>query len=146
MTHQGKWGFYPCNREVFLKLKKLNAALERARRQVACWGRWERKDPHNRIVRKRIRNSKGQVVGYQPPKPMPEPALCPAFTQKGEERTNWTKSGYHTTAVAVIKVRLVHEEIADEYRKARYPVASPELVTPLSITEAEIDRLLALVK
>jgi hypothetical protein len=125
MVHQSKWWFHPCARGVFHKLKRLNIALERARRQVATWKRWDRKHPNNRVSRKRIRNDQGQVIGYESPVPIPEPRLCPVFTD------------WH---------RLIRDGIADEYRNSRHPVAKPEMVKPLSISEEEIDRLLGLVK
>jgi hypothetical protein len=42
-VYQGKWGYYPCDQETFLKLKKLNKAFCKAQKQTAKWHRWNRK-------------------------------------------------------------------------------------------------------
>lgn len=118
-TFEGKWGFYPCEWATYRKLKQLNMALTRARRLAANWNRWDRKLSHNRVMRKKIRNEAGQVVGFEAPVPMPEPPLCPVF---GLSR---------------------REDIEADYRKARYPVGKED-VKPLALSLAEIDRLLGL--
>ena len=46
--HQSKWGFHPCSRETFLKLKKINYHILQAKKKAASWHRWKRKAKHNR--------------------------------------------------------------------------------------------------
>lgn len=47
-AYQSKYGFHPCSKEFFLKLRRLNFLAFEARRQIAAWKRWDRKDPNNR--------------------------------------------------------------------------------------------------
>ena len=37
-------------------------------------------------MRRRIRNDKGQTIGYEPAVPLPEPSICPIFSQKVLEK------------------------------------------------------------
>src|SRR5262245_9109067 len=90
---QSRWGFHPCDFSAYRKLKLLNHLLLRARRMAAAWERWHRKDPHNRVTRGRIRNEKGQTVGYEPPVPRAEPAICPVFSRKEAVRRFVDKRG-----------------------------------------------------
>jgi hypothetical protein len=47
---QSRWGFHPCTPELHRKLKRLNFLAFEARRKIAAWGRWNVKQPHNRIL------------------------------------------------------------------------------------------------
>src|SRR5712691_10368216 len=90
---QSRWGFHPCDYQTFRKLKFLNQIFLHAARLAHAWQRWKRKDPHNRVIRRRIRNDKGQTIGYEPPVPMPEPKICPVFSQKVFENRHVDKKG-----------------------------------------------------
>ncbi len=83
---QSRWGFHPCDYQTFRKLKLLIQVYLQTVRLAHAWQRWKRKDPHNRVMRRRIRNDKGQTIGYEPPVPMPEPKICPVFSQKVFEK------------------------------------------------------------
>jgi hypothetical protein len=48
-TFQSKWGFHPVSLETSRKLRKLNAAYDKAARRAKSWERWDRKAPHNRV-------------------------------------------------------------------------------------------------
>ena len=62
-TYESRWGHHPCDHDTYLKLKKLYKFYWQYLRDYAAWERWERKMPHNRVIRKN-----GLVVG-----PWPEP-------------------------------------------------------------------------
>ncbi len=83
---QSRWGFHPCDYATFRKLKFLRHLHQKALRMAHAWERWNRKDPHNRVLRRRIRNAKGQTLGYEPPGALPEPRICPVFSQKVLEK------------------------------------------------------------
>jgi len=72
-THESKFGFHPCDRETYMKLKKLNHWFFQAQQRAARWNRWARKDKQNRVIRRFIRNDKGQKIGCKIVGPMPEP-------------------------------------------------------------------------
>ncbi len=113
---QSKWGFHPCDRETCKKLKEINKFLTKARHQKAAWERWDRKMPHNRVIRRKLRDSQGRAVGYAAPEPMPEPELDSVFCHKQTgPRHQWTKE-------EVTTVSLVYAEMENYYREARYPV------------------------
>jgi hypothetical protein len=48
MTHEGKYGFHPCNFEQFKKLKRLHKAYWKGLNLVAKRKRWKAKMPRNR--------------------------------------------------------------------------------------------------
>jgi len=90
---QSRWGFHPCDYATYRKLKFLHLIYQKAVRLAHAWQRWQRKDPHNRVMRRRIRNDKGQTIGYEPPVPLPEPAICPIYSQKSLEKLHVDKKG-----------------------------------------------------
>lgn len=110
-------------------LKELNRRLLLARRRKAAWERWQRKRPHNRVWRPRLRDDSGRVIGHGPPTPLPEPELPALFCRKIE-----LPSGRR-------EVVLSHSVIEMAYRMARYPKASPEEVEALPIREEKVRAL-----
>src|SRR5262245_22229925 len=110
-------------------LKDLNKLWEMARRQAAAWQRWNRKLPHNRVRRPRLRDDQGRVVGHGPPEPLPKPPLPEAFCQKVK-----LPSGR-------FEVILSGKNVEIAYRQARHPRPSPGEVSSLPMTEEEIRRL-----
>lgn len=84
-VYQGKYGFYPCEYETYLKLKELNKYVTKALQQSANWYRWVRKAPHNRV--NRIRRT-GVILG-----PRPEPKINNLFYKKKEYLTHVTRNG-----------------------------------------------------
>ena len=115
---QGKWGWYPCSRDAYLKLKKLNAAYIEAIRQSRRWDRWNRKEPQNRILRRWLRNEKRQRIGFEIIGPAPEPQV------------NHKAIGLYSM------------DIQMNYARARYP-QSIENVQPLTISAEQIDKMIA---
>lgn len=143
-THKSRFGFHPCSYEMFLKLKALNRMYWEALHQQAAWHRWERKEPHNRVIRPRIRNSKGEVVAYGATIPRPEPKLN-SFLEKVTYQTRQDRQGqWQRTAISREKV--VFKEgwgkVLSDYSNARYAKPTPEEVKPLELSIEQIDKLL----
>lgn len=117
---QGKYGFHPCTWETYKKLKEINKALTKAKHQKAAWERWERKQPQNRVMRPKLRDSNGRVVGYMAPIPILEPYLCPIFCEKRIwPRQPWTKE-------EMVTINLVYADLEKYYSEARYPIPYEE--------------------
>jgi hypothetical protein len=147
MAHQGKYGWYPCDLGTYHKLKAINLAFDQAVHKMKAWERWERKDPKNRVIRRKLKDSTGQVVGYGLAEPMPEPELCPVFCKKVVKKVNFDKaSNYHKDGINRTFVELAESSVYADYRKARYPVASEAEVMPLDISEVRIDKLYLAIK
>jgi hypothetical protein len=110
-------------------LKELNKLWFGARRQAAAWKRWQRKLPHNRVRRPRIRDDRGRVIGYGPPTPLPEPQFHPAFCRR--------------VALPSGATELLVDDAGIEaaYRLARHPKATKEDVAKFPLAEDEIRRL-----
>jgi hypothetical protein len=141
MVHKSRFGFHPCDYQTYKKLKILHREYQKAVSQRMKWIRWERKEPHNRVMRERIRNSQGQVVGYGIKVPMPEPEIDPLFCQKRKELVHWDKKGkYHKDGIFREVVDIEDHDICENYRRARYPFPT-ENVKPLTISLETIDRL-----
>lgn len=139
---QSRWGFHPCDYQTYRKLKLLNQVYRQAIRLAHAWARWKRKDPHNRVLRRRIRNEKGQTLGYEPPVPRPEPRICSIFSQKiieirhVDKKGNFSREGFSEKKVVTDDLR-----IPADYASARKPVANPAEVQPLHHTVAELEEL-----
>jgi hypothetical protein len=126
---QGRWGFYPCNRETYKKLKRLNflsLLSKQADNRYACWAN---KLPHNRVSRKWTRNEQGQKIGCEIGQPLPEPKN--GFV-RFKDRIN-LKVGFIT----------LRDAISQDYRNARYPKLTAEQVSPLFLRSERIDFWLA---
>ena len=113
---QGKYGFYPCSYGLYLKLKRLNYLCFLGKRRNAEWERWNRKLPHNRVIRQKKRNVAGQVIGYEIVGIRTEPIIAPCYDPDAT--------------------------IYYDYRAARSPVSTPEGCFGLHNSEAVIDRRL----
>lgn len=139
---QSRWGFHPCDYQTYRKLKLLNQVYRQAIRLAHAWARWKRKDPHNRVLRRRIRNEKGQIIGYEPPVPLPEPRICPVFAQKiieirhVDKKGNVSREGFPEEKVVTDDLR-----IPADYASARKPVANAAEVQLLHHTEPELEAL-----
>lgn len=135
-----RFGFHPCDYATYRKLKFLNMIYQRAVRLAHAWERWKRKDPQNRVSRRRIRNEKGQTIGYAKSVPVPEPPICPVFSRKVQEKRFVDKMGNHFKE-GFLDAKLVTGDprIAIDYSAARRPVSEQRNVRPLLCSLAEID-------
>lgn len=135
-----RFGFHPCDYPTYRKLKFLNLVYLRAVLLAHAWERWKRKDPQNRVRRCRIRNEKGQTIGYTDPVPIPEPPICPVFSRRVQETRFVDKKGNHfKDGFLDEKVMTDDPQIATDYSAARRPMPEPGAVRPLRSSLAEID-------
>ena len=139
---QSRWGYHPCDYETFRKLKFLHGIHQGAVRMAHAWTRWHRKDPHNRVIRRRIRNEKGQAIGYMEPVSLPEPRICPVFLSKVQEKRYRDKRGTdYPNGFMDEKVVIYDAPIVADYRAARRPMPSPDAVVALRLSLEEIEQL-----
>jgi len=117
-VHKSRWGLHPCDYTLFTKLKYLHKCYWYAIHDNARLDRWDRKEPQNRVIRRReARDLPRVVIG-----PMPEPLVCPHF--------------YHGIGKSGNLA-----DMANEYQNARMPRASEEDVRALRFSEDYINRL-----
>lgn len=100
---QSRFGFHPCDRELFFKVKYLHKRYWETLRAFHQWHRWNNKDPQNRVGVK--------------------PVYCPALvvdrlwrkpiTRRGEQHYKW----YPKT--------VVEHDVVLRYQTARTPSAEP---------------------
>jgi hypothetical protein len=141
-VHKSRWGYHPCDYETFLLLKKLNAFFLRALHRYTAWKRWSRKQPHNRVIRKKIVDAQGCKVGSEVVGPMPEPYLCPFFTKREKVISHRQSKGRHVKEEGgAERVRLEYSDLPEVYRAARPPVPRQDLVAPLKYSPEEIHSL-----
>lgn len=144
---KSRWGYHPCSKEVDKKLRKLNGMYQKALSSAAAWERWNRKAPHNRILRKKIRDEQGRVCGRVAvlddqgnSVELPEPKLCPVFCKKMVRKAfDWVKLEYYDREC----VEVVDHGIPAAARNARTPRLREEDVKPLGLTLEQIDKFLS---
>lgn len=129
---QSKWGYHPCDKETFHKLRKLNYLAYLSRKAEIRYDRWAAKLPHNRIQKQWVRNTKGQKIHAIPGAPIPEPKHGCVSLCAGEALN--PKYRFLLTPLTDI--------IAADYRRARYPKPNPESVEKLYLSNERIDALL----
>lgn len=138
---RSRWGFHPCDYATYRKLKLLHSVYMQSLQLAAAWWRWKRKDPHNRVMRRRIRNTKGQVIGYEAPVLMPEPKLCPLFTRKTAEKCYSDKNGNYSREGFMEVVVTDDHGIAGDFANARRPAKAESEVQALRVNLATINEL-----
>jgi hypothetical protein len=148
---KSRWGFHPCSKEVDKKLRKLNAAYQRALSYKAAWNRWDAKKPQNRILYQKIYDNKGRICGRRPildalnePLKYSEPKICPVFCRKVTKKVYYDSSGlWVKDGIERYFIEIQDHGIPALAKQSRTPVASPELVKPLNLTIEQIDLLLS---
>ena len=108
---KGRWGYYPCTFETWRALKRVRLLWFRTVRRQAAWTRWHRKQPQNRVIRWRLRDSARRPVGWEQLGPRPEP-LVPPFMVVEDWRGRF----------------VTHEWVDALYREARRPLPEPRPV------------------
>lgn len=126
-THQGRFGYHPCDFETFLKLKEAHGLLLRAYRDCKRFLRWENKLPDNRN-------------GEEP--------KCPHFMlTSGYHRLD--KHVFYGTGFMDAKVNGTPLNyylcVLRQYQNARRPKATPEEVIPLELP-VDFDAIIAQLK
>jgi hypothetical protein len=139
---RSRWGFYPCDYQTYCKLKVLHRVYQTAMRMAHAWERWNRKDPQNRVMRRRIRNVNGQTIGYEPPVPIAEPRICPVFSQQIQEHRHVDKRGViHRDGFFQPKVVTDDLGVVEDFAGARRPVREEGEVRPMRMSAESIDAL-----
>lgn len=121
MFSKSKYGFHPCDYETFLKLKHVHKAFFIAKKKIAEWHRWNNKIPHNRVLRRWVRDPvtkhkiSCEIVGTRP-----EPVVPDIYYD-------------------IVK----HSNIIIEYNRARHAVPNENAVIPLNIKITQLDEWVA---
>jgi hypothetical protein len=126
-VHQGRWGFHPCDYQTFRKLKELHKWYYEALCEWSNWCRWARKEPQNRVIRRKLKDSSGNPAGREIVGPRPEPSYCPYFHNNGQAKL-WNPPN--------------EMNIVAMYQNARRPKVTPEEVEQLD--QARLVQLMAL--
>ncbi len=143
MAHRSRWGWHACDYETFLLLKELAGLFERAQHQHAAWQRWARKRPHNRVVRRKVIDAKGNKVGEEVVAPRLEPPLPSLFCTRRQVVTYWSEDGRPIEKGRLVEdVVLAGHGVPEAYRAARRPALSEEEVKALPLTPEEVRGLL----
>lgn len=129
---RSKYGFHPCDINLYRKLCVLNKLTYEAEVQFAEWERWNRKQPQNRVIRKKIRNPAGQVVGWSVEGRREEPKVSSIFCRKS---VGVDGRDYYELNIWLINV------IRNSKKRAQHPKVSEDRVWPLLISEQKIDGL-----
>jgi hypothetical protein len=142
MAHRAKWGWYPCDYETYQLLKNLNRLCEQARRKYAAWQRWQRKMPHNRVLRRTVVDESGEKIGTEVVGPWPEPALPALFCVRRQVLSNWSNDGRPLKTPRLIEtVEFDDHGIEDAYRCARRPAETEQQVERLKLSPEDVRRL-----
>jgi len=121
--HHSEFGFHPCDREFFAKLKYLHRRYWQTLRSFHRWHRWNNKEPQNRI-------------GSQP-------KYCGAFVSDDAWRKPVRRRG--ELHFKLYPKTVVDHDVVEMYQTARMPAVEP--VPPFSAACVEkIEQLFAEVK
>lgn len=121
-TFKSKWGYHPCSKETYLKLKKLNKLRWETVTNFHSWLRWARKEPHNRITGRWIQKP-GDEFPTKIQEPATEPRFCKLFVNANKKRDEAARSRRLLTEV---HVRDLHKNenfllVEDLYNQSRFP-------------------------
>lgn len=133
-VHKSRWGYHAVGYEDFLLLKKLAMYERKAYARMRAWIRWGRKDAKNRVMKRKIRNEKGQKIGEEVVGIWLAPMTTPLFT-------SW-RNAYWCETGSDKRPTFIDMKVALAYHMARHPVASPEDVKPLPITMDKVRQML----
>jgi hypothetical protein len=112
IAHQGKYGFHPCNYEDFKKIKLLHKHYWIARKRAAAYERYLRKQPQNRLIRKK------DGLALAKPLPMPQPFFPNVYAQ------------------------ILKKPIVPLYQQARHPQPTSDQVKMLLISIIQVEEWL----
>ena len=122
---QSRFGFHPCNYQLYLKLKYLHKQYFRTLRQFHTWHRWWRREPQNRYGN--------------------EPMVCPEFIRPGRWIKPVSIANGAGTGFKIYPAIVNDANVVETYQRSRMPMSEP--VTPFSAEQiAEIERLYVKVK
>lgn len=147
--HKSSWGYHPCSRETYFKLKALNKLTYISEAQMGNWYRWRRKQPQNRVIRKKIRNENNQIIGYEIVGPAKEPStsyFCGKSVYEGKFGAYVHLPSGKFVAYVLPGEEFVSEseefkKVRESYKIAKHPVQNEKDVRSLLLTNKEIDGL-----
>lgn len=116
-----RFGYVATDYVTYRKLKRLQYLLLLHKKAEAKHDRWARKEPQNRMYRRWVRNPQGQKIHCIRGESIPEPGRG-CVDLKGYK-------GYIP----------IGDFIVEDYKRAKYPKASPGLVLPLLLSQDEIN-------
>lgn len=139
---QSKWGWHPCDKITYLKLKKLHEILLKSVSAHRKWQRWLNKSKQNQFLYKVVRRD-GRKVGWAKLQKLEEPSVCPIFFAK-------KYTAFYTNSEGKIVSESEHDytfDFNDRYVTANYHMARtpyPTVIeTPrLTLSYYEIDKML----
>lgn len=142
-VHQSRWGFHPTSRETDKKLRFLNGVYQKALSRASAWTRWNNKSPSNRFTRKRIRNEKGQTIGYGDKIQWNEPNICPIFSNKITKKVNINpiNGQYFKNGIDWTVIETFNQQVSDSAFRSRMPYVTAQEVKPLPLSTEKIDVL-----
>ena len=140
--YESRWGFHPCSRTHYMKLKYLRSKFYEALRKQAAWERWTCKEPINRYQILISQNDKRQTV-VKRGEPLQEPPRCPVFSCTAPGTTDcfkftanvhrWRKHPYLAQNTFVMDMGIEKDFLRS------HPQEKIEDVMPLEIPEAQLD-------
>ena len=133
---KSRWGYHCCSYELSMLIRKVYKAYWSAVYKHSSWRRWVRKEPQNQVRREIIRNSEGQKIGVNVLGPRAEPETCKVFCKTKKVKKKLGDGPYN-----YIMVDRLDDLGILEARRCTHPVATPEEVKPLGITEQQIRNL-----
>lgn len=147
---QGRYGFHPCDKETYRKLKVIHKVYWQAVFAMAAWKRWDRKEPQNRVQRFQGRGPDGKRLLLPKPVPLPEPSLPPWVVKLEHKKTvkthvgdckQWKGPVYDLLWHTIKMDPSIYAAVAD-FQAARTPMIESQ-VRPLACTTEKIDALYA---
>lgn len=129
--HRSRWGYHPCPYEHSMKLKRLAYLTLRHRQLSKAYWRWARKQAQNRVMRQKVRDDAGRVVGWKIIGMTPEPKKPFQWESAAIPMYQWSD------------VRKIEKTAREDYGKARHPVEHPDMVPVLTLNPPAVDGLLA---
>jgi hypothetical protein len=121
-TVQGRWGWYPCDYDTYRKIRKLYGYYLKSLRMDAAHARWARKEPQNRVLKRKVLDAQGRV--------------CKRETVLGEDGQPVMRP-----EPPIMRVPISHF-VEEDYRNAKMPKATQADVQPLKLSLSSIDQQL----
>ncbi len=148
VNFQSKYGFHPCDVEIYRKLKVIYKVYWECVYRHSAWYRWNLKDPQNRVQRWAGYDTAGRRIRLPKPLPLPEPTLPPWVIKLEHKKTVTTSVGdykqyygpSHDVVWHTAKIDPMIYAAVDDFRNAKTPVIETQ-VKPLVCSLEKIDSL-----
>lgn len=115
-----KFGYFPCDKTTFQRIKRLHGYYNLAVQMLASWNRWNTKQAKNRITEAReYQDGKTTITSVSP---RPEPKLMPVFCQKSTIVSHFDSNGRFSNSLTLVqKASLCDMGIPALYEQVRIP-------------------------